>query len=701
VALHASPAAAEHQGQQQQQQQQQQPEQKLLPASRSWIAAEQLLRMVGRTQQHSPDSELDCYNGEGACYWQHSNAAGSSAAAGLFEMLEQQAFAELEVSVAAAETAAADELVTMQEAVAAVAGSSEASIAGSSPVEQCHDEQVQQQQEQQQQPSAALQEVLVQLRSLQHLGSPEHSTAQLAAPCELQGEQQQQQQQQALEAALQLQLQHELSHHEVQLPPAAATAAATGPNAAEAAAAGSVTAGLLDLLQQHSRSASGTSREDDEWLQLLASVENVDDPLQLLRALRGLHSSSRGGSDSSRNQPSGSGAGDDSSRMLDVAAADDVATAAAGSSSNSEAGTPSVVQTFPTATAAGAAIITASSADAEPSAMGFGSAADSAAAGVYASVNAVAEQQLVLPNACSSASLTASDAPELPQQQQQQQRQQSDSNMQAEQQQSLQQLQLLQQLLSGEASAASSSALASPAGLLTQLLDASSSEHLLGSSLQRLRSTSQDYDIAEALAVTTPEAAAAAAGPAEVGLALSTGPTPPADMAEEPLAGSDAEDDSSSSSSEASEASEEAAASQLGSLIQQLAELGAASGRSSSSEAGSSSTGEHTEQPTPGAAVTAAVGSLAVAAAAGNPLPNVVPVATSSGAAPAEAADAAAMFIHAHSQHWQLVMQELVAWVQHHQRQQEIVQASTGSSDNKQQVSNGQGGCGRCRLCVR
>ncbi|WIA39825.1 hypothetical protein OEZ86_013275 [Tetradesmus obliquus] len=60
---------------------------------------------------------------------------------------------------------------------------------------------------------------------------------------------------------------------------------------------------------------------------------------------------------------------------------------------------------------------------------------------------------------------------------------------------------------------------------------------------------------------------------------------------------------------------------------------------------------------------------------------------TCSSAARKESADTTTDCIHGHSQHWQLVMQELVAWVQQHQDGQGITHASKQPPDNREQAS--------------
>jgi hypothetical protein len=56
-----------------------------------------------------------------------------------------------------------------------------------------------------------------------------------------------------------------------------------------------------------------------------------------------------------------------------------------------------------------------------------------------------------------------------------------------------------------------------------------------------------------------------------------------------------------------------------------------------------------------------------------------------------DAAEAATTFIHAHSQGWQLVMQEMMAWVQHHQGQHASTQACTQPTDSEHQVCTASG----------
>jgi hypothetical protein len=717
-------------------QEQQEQQQELLPASSSWIAAEQLLGMVGRTQQQSPEGDPYSYTEEPGAYWQHSNSPGGSTnAAEVAEFAEsaEDAHVQLQLpqaAVALDELTGANEVGTAGIATAeqhadeqqqqlelqqlasqnSFDGDDELLIQQQQALQQQHhaEEHVQQPQGEQQRPLAQLQDVLMQLRELQHLGSPEHSQAQLNA---LQAQQnspqqhQQQQQQQAVEDAVQMQLQQELLRTSQQLPAALVTASEAGPGAGHAAelasgaatAAVSMTAGLLDLLQQQSSSDNVGSRGDDEWLQLLARVENVDDPLQLLRALRGLHSSSRGSSGSSSSRPSGSGGGDDSSRALGVEAAVCAATAVASGTSESVLGAAdalSEVQDLVAAAFGGY--------DADTQRGVGGSEATTtttAAAAAGAAVgDASSQQQLIAPQACSIASRSTSISFEPPQQQQD-----GVGSMSATQ--PPDDLQLLQQLLSAEPSAVSStsSVLASSAGLSKQL-----SDEMRAESADGLQLPSNSSQVPAAIAAPAAAAAAtalvdSAADPSAVKCMPSSEVASPAGITAAEVAMCAANDNSCSSGSEVSV---EAAASQLGSLIQQLAELGATSGSRSSS---SSSSSEQNDQPTSPAAM-AATAQAAAAAAVESELDEPVSAPAGGHTAPEEAADAAALFIHTHSQHWRLVMRELVAWVQHkkvqlqQQQQQHSLgqqgsgQVVTGQSVN-QQVSKARSG-GRAHCCI-
>lgn len=370
-------------------------EEQLLPASRSWLAAEQLLAMVCHSQEHSP---VDGYSSREQTPWENAAAASSPPAAATTGQAAWQqprspeppvlaasagqvpaeAVATSEAGLGAAALAAAparehwqgpdmpamlpDELScelseqgeqwlissqlglelssqleghlsSAQQQVEAVsidrnswqqpdhqpllARKPQHSSSDVELVPLTEDETQQQQQRQQStrdrsqqllQPALVqIQQVLMQLRELQHLGSPESSFNELqglaaAAEVGCRGESMgvphpadHQGVQQGGHAGSDDLQQLQLWEHPAGGEAAAqAAAAASQPAAISAAAAVSEAGTPTRLLELTDRQRSTA---DDEWLRLLARVGTVDDPIQLLRALRGPRDdSSRDGS---------------------------------------------------------------------------------------------------------------------------------------------------------------------------------------------------------------------------------------------------------------------------------------------------------------------------------------------------------------------------------------------------------------------